>query len=78
MPKSLVRDPDKPIRTLLFGDDLKKVDIKELHRRTGIPESTLRLYRKNPSMMNLYRFGQIIKAMDLEDGEVMDAIHEAF
>lgn len=41
------------IRNAIFGDDMHKVSIPALSRRTGIPPSTLYAYRAEPMRIPL-------------------------
>lgn len=68
------KDPDEETRRLLFGDKLTKVNLSELSKRTRIPESTLRLYRKDPAKLTVSRFRQIAKARGLADNEILTAV----
>lgn len=59
---------------LLFGTKLQPVSIVVLSKQTKIPESTLRLYKRNPGTIPLDRLRIIVKALGLSDEEVSKLI----
>jgi hypothetical protein len=59
---------------LLFGTKLQPVSIVVLSKQTKIPESTLRLYKRNPGIIPLDRLRIIVKALGLSEEEVVKLI----
>jgi hypothetical protein len=55
---------------LLFGTKLQPVSIVVLSKQTKIPESTLRLYKRNPGTIPLDRLRIIVKALGLSEDDV--------
>lgn len=47
-----------------------KCDIPDLSKRTGIPEATLRRYRREPDLIPLGRFFAMCKGMGLTPEEI--------
>lgn len=50
-------------RQLTRAMEIREVDVKELHRRTGIPEKTLYFYRRGervPSFLKLVSIGKAL------------------
>ena len=74
--KSLVRNPNRLASELLFGTKLQPVCGKELSKRTGIAESTLCGYRKNPGSIRLERLGQIAWERKLTPEQVGNMVLE--
>ena len=69
MPRTSIRDPDQERRIILFGDEIAPVNIRELSRRTKIPENTLRRYKKRPCIIPLDNLSAIVRVrgLTLED-----------
>lgn len=55
------------VSEILFGTKLKPVSITALSKTTKIPESTLRLYKRNPGTIPLDRLRIIVKALGLSE-----------
>ena len=70
MPRAMVTDPDKVAAGILFGDELRPVNLAEMGRRTGIAKSTLAAYKKEPSKIPLDRLSVIIRVRGLDDDQV--------
>lgn len=58
------------IRAVLFRESRgSRCDFGMLSRRTGIPEATLRRYKREPEAIPLNRLLLIAKAMDIDKAE---------
>ncbi len=64
----------KKATELLFGTKLKPVSVVALAKQTHIPESTLRMYKRNPGIIPLDRLRIIVKALGLSDEDVSKLI----
>lgn len=60
----------KSMSVILFGTDIQPVNLAALSKKTRIPESTLRLYRRNPGTIPLDRLRAIVKAVELSEGDI--------
>lgn len=70
----MTKDPDAPLRTLLFGDGLRKVNFNVLSGRTGIPSRTLRTWGDKPSKITVGNLRKIAKAQGIPWENVGKAI----
>jgi hypothetical protein len=64
----------KKATELLFGTKLKPVSVVALAKQTHIPESTLRMYKRNPGIIPLDRLRIIVKALGLSEEEVVKLV----
>lgn len=55
----------------IFGNTLQKVNIRELSKRSGIPESSLYRYRKNAKGISLADFRRIVFALRMDDDRIV-------
>ena len=55
---------ERVLKTMLKESRGSKCDIPRLSKETGIPEATLRRYKREPEMIPLGRLLVIAKAMD--------------
>lgn len=62
------------VSELLFGTKLQPVSIATLSKVTKIPESTLRLYKRNPGTIPLDRLRIIVKALGLSEEDIKQLI----
>ena len=69
MARTSIRDPNQERRVILFGDDIAPVSIRELSRRTKIPENTLRRYKKRPCIIPLDNLSAIVRVRNLSPEE---------
>ena len=67
----------KSMSTILFGTEIQPVNLAALSKKTHIPESTLRLYRRNPGTIPLDRLRTIVKAVELSEGDISKLIRGA-
>ena len=74
MPRAILKDPDKIVRAVLFGDKAKAASLTSIAKATGISVSTLSGYRRNPSKITLERFALIAKARGLSGEEIGEAV----
>lgn len=51
------------LRDLLFGNDIRKVSVPELEKRTGICARTLYSYKSDPKYMPIWKMAAIAKAV---------------
>lgn len=64
----------KSISAILFGTDIQPVNLAALSKKTHIPESTLRLYRRNPGTIPLDRLRIIVKAVGLSSEDIQKLV----
>lgn len=60
--------------TDIFGDKVRPVCIRELSRKTKIPESTLYRHRNHPSRMTLKDFGRIARSLGMADEDIVRVV----
>lgn len=71
MARTNLRDPAAERRKrnseILFGDKLRKVNMSELARETGIPEQTLYRWKRDPDLIPMRSLILLVKAQRLPD-----------
>lgn len=72
--RSVLNDPDKAVSAALFGSKLERVSIKELSKRTGISEATLRRYRSRPAGMSLQNLAAVCRARGLSAEKIGEIV----
>lgn len=70
--RSVLNDPDKAVSAALFGSKLERVSIKELSKRTGISEATLR--RSRPAGMSLQNLAAVCRARGLSAEKIGEIV----
>ena len=70
MAKGYWRDPDEKRRRILFGSGKYPAKLSEMARETHIPVSTLKRYKRYPSMIPLEKLQMIIRWNDLGVEEI--------
>lgn len=65
------------LRTLLFGDGIRNVNMAKLSRQTGIHRNTLDAYRKEPTKIPGLKLVLIRKAVKADRDEVYEALERA-
>lgn len=61
MARSILRDREKELGILIFGDEIEKVSIPALAKRTGISVNTLYKWRQHPYTIPTGKLLQIVK-----------------
>ena len=70
MAKGYCRDPDEKRRRILFGSGKYPAKLSEMARETHIPVSTLKRYKKYPSMIPLEKLQKIIRWNNLDAEQI--------
>lgn len=58
----------------IFGTKMRKVCMRELSRKSKIPEPTLYRHRSHPSRMNLADFSRIVRSLGMSDEDIVKVI----
>lgn len=66
MARSILRDREKELGILIFGDEIEKVSIPALAKRTGISVNTLYKWKAAPYKIPTGKLLVIVKALRMD------------
>ena len=66
-----INQPSDNFKKILFGEGLNEVVTRRLSHATGIPEATLRNWKKRPWQITLEGAALIARARELSQEEIM-------
>lgn len=65
--------PD-PARDLIFGRPGSSINVADIARATGIPQTTLGRYKERPELITLGRLRIILRERELTDSQIAKLI----
>lgn len=69
-----MKDPNEPLRALLFGSGLRKVNLSALAKKTGIPRRTLYEWDIDPGKITVNNLRKLAGAQGIPAEEIGEAL----
>lgn len=69
-----MKDPNETLRELLFGSDLRKVNLARLSKKTGISRRTLYAWETDPGKITVNNLRKLCRAQGIDFREIGEAL----